>query len=55
LVFDPSALRLLVRHEWEATGHKGVDEFEVGEFLAQEGAAQLALIDILFDRVHCDA
>ena len=55
LVFDPSALRLVVRHEWEATGHTGVDEFEIAEFLAQEGEPQAALIDILFDQVHSDA
>ena len=50
LVFDQSAMLLLVRHEWETTGHNGVDEFEIAEFLAQEGAPQTALIDILFDR-----
>jgi hypothetical protein len=55
LVFDPGALRLLVRHEWGAPGHNGVDEFEIAEFLAQEGAPQAALIDILFDQVHSDA
>ena len=51
LVFDPSEMLLLVRHEWEAIGHNGLDEFEVTEFLAQEGAAQTALIDVLFGRV----
>ena len=28
LVFDQRAMRLLVRHEWKAAGHNGVDEFE---------------------------
>jgi hypothetical protein len=51
LVFDQSAMLLLVHHEWESIGHNGVDEFEVTEFLAQEGAAQTALIDVLFDRI----
>jgi hypothetical protein len=35
LVSDPRAMRLLVRHEWEAAGHSGVDEFEIAEFLAR--------------------
>jgi hypothetical protein len=34
LVFDPRAMRLLVRHEWQTAGHNGVDEFEIAEFLA---------------------
>jgi hypothetical protein len=44
-------MRLLVRHEWEAAGHNGVDEFGIAEFLAQDGAAAAALIKILFGRV----
>jgi hypothetical protein len=48
LVFDRDSRRLLVRHEWQATGHSGVDEFEVAEFLMQSGAAQSALVDSLF-------
>jgi hypothetical protein len=55
LVFDRRAMRVLVRHEWETTGHSGVDEFEIGEFLAQDSAAQAALIEILFDRTRVDA
>jgi hypothetical protein len=51
LVFECGTNCLVVRHEWEATGHSGVDEFEVAEFLAQEGAPQAALIDDLFHRV----
>ena len=43
LVLDPKAMRLLVRHEWEAAGHNGVDEFEIAEFLAQDGAAPAEL------------
>jgi hypothetical protein len=55
LVFDPRAAPLLVRHEWEAAGHNGVDEFETAEFLAQDGAAPAELIKILFGRVPADA
>jgi hypothetical protein len=54
LVFDVGTRRLLVRHEWQATGHSGFDEFEVAEFLEQTGAAQTALLDSLF-LVHVDA
>jgi hypothetical protein len=54
LVFDVETRRLLVRHEWQATGHSGFDEFDVAEFLAQTGAAQSALLDNLF-LVHADA
>jgi hypothetical protein len=55
LVFDPRAVRLLVRHVWEAAGHSGVDEFEIAEFLAQDGAAPAELIKILFGRVLAGA
>jgi hypothetical protein len=48
-VFDTSKSRLLVRHEWESTGHSGVAEFKIDEFLSEEGAAQATLIDILFE------
>ena len=48
LVFDEPTRRLLVRHEWQASRHSGCDEFEVAEFLKQEGAAQAALIESLF-------
>jgi hypothetical protein len=50
LVYDRRAMRLLVRHEWEAAGHNGVDEFDITEFLAQDGAAPAELIKILFGR-----
>jgi hypothetical protein len=55
LVFDYGTKRLVVRHEWETSSHSGVDEFDLDEFLAQEGAAQTALIDELFHRVEVDA
>jgi hypothetical protein len=55
LVFECGTKRLVVRHEWEATGHSGVDEFDIAEFLAQEGGPQAALIDGLFHRVLADA
>ena len=54
LVFDRTNGGLFVRHEWQAAGHSGVDDFQIADFLAQEGAAQTALIDSLF-RVHADA
>ena len=55
LVFDPRAMRLLVRHEWEAAGHSGVDEFEITEFLAPGGATPTELIKILFGRQASEA
>ncbi|SHK02233.1 hypothetical protein SAMN05444159_2206 [Bradyrhizobium lablabi] len=54
LVFDTETRRLLVRHEWQASGHNGLDELPVAEFLEPDGAAQTALIDSLF-RVPADA
>ena len=39
LVFDSATKCLVVRHEWEASGHSGVDEFEIAEFLANERIA----------------
>jgi hypothetical protein len=55
LVFDPSTMRLIVRHEWNSMRHSGVDEFEVGEFLAQRSTASHALTELLFGRVTVDA
>jgi hypothetical protein len=54
LILDRVTGRLFVCHEWQASGHSGVDEFEISEFLEQEGAAQTALIESLF-QVHADA
>jgi ribonuclease HI len=51
LIFDAASAQLTVRHEWMATGHSGVDEYEIAEFLAQEGAARTALIETLFGEV----
>jgi hypothetical protein len=48
VVFDPETRRLLVRHEWQASRHDGVDELEIAEFLQTTGSAQAALIDSLF-------
>jgi hypothetical protein len=50
LVFDPDTKRLVVRHDWCAKRHTGVDEFTLDEFLAQDGDARDALIDLLFGR-----
>jgi hypothetical protein len=38
LIFDDRIGRLFVRHQWQATGHAGIDEFEIAEFLAQKKA-----------------
>lgn len=54
LVFDEKDRRLLVRHEWQTSGHSGFDDFEVAEFLRQSGDEQTALIDSLF-QVPADA
>jgi hypothetical protein len=54
LVFDGGIGRLLVRHEWQAAGYIGIDEFEISEFLEQKGAAQTALVASLF-QLHADA
>jgi hypothetical protein len=48
LVFDPRTKRLFVRHQWQTARHSGVDEFELAEFLEQDGAPQDALIEELF-------
>jgi hypothetical protein len=55
LIFDSDTRRLVVRHEWETRGHSGFDEFNIDEFLAQEGAEQTALIDELFRPVLVDS
>jgi len=55
LVFDPAAGTLLVRHEWETERHSGLDEFEIAEFLAQQGGAQTALLSLLFGEDAVDA
>ena len=54
LVFDPETRRLLVRHEWQASGHNGFDDLDVTEFLQQTGGAQTALVESLF-RLRADA
>jgi hypothetical protein len=46
---------LLIRHEWEGERHRGVDEFGIAEFLAQQGAPQTALLDIFFTEARADA
>ena len=54
LVFDPETRRLVVRHEWQASGHNGFDDLDVTEFLQQTGGAQTALVESLF-RLRADA
>ena len=39
--------RLLVRHEWQGSGHSGFDDLPVSESLEQTGGAQTALIEEL--------
>jgi hypothetical protein len=48
LVFDREKKRLLVRHEWQSSRYSGVEDLELDEFLEQAGAAQTALIEMLF-------
>jgi hypothetical protein len=51
LVCDPSAARLVVRHEWQTTGHSGVDEFALAlgpQPLADGGGAQFAILTVLW-------
>jgi hypothetical protein len=55
LAFDQNAKRLVVQHEWQATGHAGVDGCAVDEVLAQHGTAADALLALLFDRTAIDA
>jgi hypothetical protein len=52
LILDRVAGSLLVRHEWRSEWHYGVDDFEIAEFLASEGAPQTALISLLFGDVE---
>jgi hypothetical protein len=40
---------LVVRHQWETDRHSGVDDFWIAEFLLEQGAAQSALLTLLFD------
>jgi len=54
LVFDPETRRLLVRHQWQASGHSGFDDLDVTQFLQQAGGAQTALVESLF-RLPADA
>ena len=55
LVFESAANRLLVRHLWETSGHSGYDDWEVAEFLVEDGAPQAALFEILFGRAPVSA
>jgi hypothetical protein len=55
LVFDQNTKRLFVRHEWQSTGHAGVEDYTVDEFLTRQGAAADALLTLLFDRTTVDA
>jgi hypothetical protein len=55
LVFDRVTGELLVRHEWDAERHSGVDEFGIGEFVTQTGAAPDALLSLLFADTSVDA
>ena len=55
LVFDPRRAGLQVRHEWHAERHSGVDDVEIGEFLAEPGAARTALLRLLFGEAMADA
>jgi hypothetical protein len=54
LVFDNST-GLFVRHEWQSKRHSGADDFAIAEFLAEQGAAQSALLNLLFCDTMADA
>jgi hypothetical protein len=54
LIFDRNTKHLFIRHEWQTTGHNGVDEFEIAKFLEHAGAEQAAFIESLF-LVHAEA
>ena len=49
LVYDDSAKRVFVRHEWRAARHNGVEDFEIQAFLEQTGDAPMALVKALFE------
>ena len=49
LVFDRCTGNLVVRHQWETDRHSGLDDFGIAEFLVEQGAAQSALLTLLFD------
>jgi hypothetical protein len=55
LVFDENARRFVIRHEWHAAGHAGMDDYTIDEFLMQHGAAVEALLAFLFHRTAVDA
>jgi hypothetical protein len=55
LAFDRATGSLFVRHEWESERHSGVDEYDVAEFLTQQGGAQIALLSLLFGEVSAEA
>jgi len=48
LVFDVHR-NLVIRHQWETDRHGGADDFGIAEFLVEQGAAQSALLTLLFD------
>jgi hypothetical protein len=57
LIYDDKVRRLFVRHEWQAGGQAGNREYTVEDFLAGQGVAADALVDLLFKpsnrwRVH---
>jgi hypothetical protein len=55
LVYDQKLRRLFVRHEWQATGHNGVREYTIDEFVAEHGVAADALVELLFERRRVNA
>jgi|HubBroStandDraft_6_1064221.scaffolds.fasta_scaffold501122_1 hypothetical protein len=55
LVFDRFSRNLVVRHQWEADRHTGVDDFGIAEFLVDQGPAQSALLTLLFDEANVPA
>ena len=55
LVFNRFSRNLVVRHQWETGRHSGVEDFGIAEFLVDQGAAQSALLTLLFDEATVPA
>jgi len=49
LVYDQKTRRLFVRHEWQG-GNSGAKEYTLDEFVATQGVAADALVELMFKR-----
>lgn len=50
LIYDQKLRRLFVRHEWQAGGNNGAKEYTLEEFVATQGVAADALVELMFKR-----